>query len=587
MKAEGTQKRKSRFEWVLLTVTLLVALTGLASVAGATYTLPADRAVKWEGNVGVQGDIPTRATVYKTLSPSGGDDSSAIKAAIAACPVGQVVKLTAGTFSVSSSISIKSGITLRGAGMGSTIIKGTSGMSGAYVVGIKSSSYSLSTPRSISSGLSKGSTTIATTSAHGWVVGDVILIDQLNNAQDDPPVTSTGKAACTWCGRSSGTRSLGQMVKIVSVPSSTTATLEIPLYWKYDASLSPQGTKINGITKDAGVEDLTVNNLLSAGSSQGGSGGTIVLTGSSNSWLLRVEAIGSYQTMVRIYGSYRNTIRGSKFHGVAPMDGKQYGSGRGYAVWLNPYASANLIENNQLYDLTAVFLINGSVSGNVISYNYVSDLNGDPVNWNRGIIVFHGAHPMMNLIEGNYSDGRHVADNVWGSSSHNTFFRNRHTLTPGLTGGTWNFDIQKNQQYYNIIGNVIGISKNENYYEFQNSNITISSGQKSVYRFGYTSDGDSSASGNDPQAYYTTLRHGNWDGFNSTVSWNSSDDHVLPASLYLSGKPSWWGSVQWPAIGPDVSPMYPAAGVVGKGTPWDSDGLSRVVLSPPTKLNIM
>ena len=585
MNKERILKSPGKFEWMLLTVTLLVALTGFASVAGATYTLPADRAVKWEGNVGVLGDIPGRTTIYKTLSPSGGDDTSAIKAAITACPSGQVVKLTAGTFSVTSSISLKSGVTLRGSGMGTTILKGASGMTGAYVVGIKNSGYSLSTPMSISSGLSKGSTTIGTSSAHGWIAGDVILIDQLNNGQDDPPVSSTGKAACTWCGRASGTRSLGQMVKVVSVPSSTTATLEIPLYWKYDSTLAPQATKINGITKDAGVEDLTVNNLLSASSSQGSSGGTIVLTGSSNSWLLRVEAIGSYQTMVRIYGSYRNTIRGCKFHGVAPMDGKQYGSGRGYAVWLNPYASANLIENNQLYDLTAVFLINGSVSGNVISYNYISDLNGDPVNWNRGIIVFHGAHPMMNLVEGNYSDGRHVADNVWGSSSHNTFFRNRHTLTPGLTGGTWNVDIQKNQQYYSLIGNVIGIAGTENYFEFQNLNITISSGQKSIYRFGYTSDGDSSSAGNDPQAYYTSLRHGNWDGFNRSVSWNGNNDRVLPASLYLSAKPRWWGSMQWPAIGPDVSPMYPTAGVVGKGTPWDGKALLQ--LSPPTGLSIM
>lgn len=30
-------------------------------------------------------------------------------------------------------------------------------------------------------------------------------------------------------------------------------------------------------------------------------------------------------------------------------------------------------------------------------------------------------------------------------------------------------------------------------------------------------------------------------------------DHVLPNSLYLSSKPSWWGSVAWPPIGPDVT----------------------------------
>jgi len=28
--------------------------------------------------------------------------------------------------------------------------------------------------------------------------------------------------------------------------------------------------------------------------------------------------------------------------------------------------------------------------------------------------------------------------------------------------------------------------------------------------------------------------------------------HALPASFYLSSKPSWWGTMPWPAIGPDV-----------------------------------
>src|SRR3989442_13847604 len=28
---------------------------------------------------------------------------------------------------------------------------------------------------------------------------------------------------------------------------------------------------------------------------------------------------------------------------------------------------------------------------------------------------------------------------------------------------------------------------------------------------------------------------------------------VLPPSFYLSGKPSWWGTMPWPAIGPDVA----------------------------------
>jgi hypothetical protein len=39
------------------------------------------------------------------------------------------------------------------------------------------------------------------------------------------------------------------------------------------------------------------------------------------------------------------------------------------------------------------------------------------------------------------------------------------------------------------------------------------------------------------------------------VVWDAAiADHSIPASLYLSGKPSWWGSLAWPPFGPDLTP---------------------------------
>jgi hypothetical protein len=585
MKIKRIQEKRHSFLCALLSFMLMVTLAGFASVAGATYSIPADRSVNWAGHVGVLGDIPDRTTVYRTLSPSGSGDASAIQTAINNCPSGQVVKLNAGTFTVSSPITLKSGVTLRGAGLGATTIKGASGMSGAYVVGITNGGSASGTSISISGGFKKGSTSITTASAHGWSAGDIILIDQLNNKLDNPPVTNVGYrgVACTWCGRSSGTRSIGQLVRVVAVPSSTTATLEIPLSWNYDASRSPQGTKMNGLVKDAGVEDLTIDNSLSGTSAQSDNGGTIVLRGTSNCWLLRVEAIGSYMTMLRIHGAYRNTIRGCKFHEgtpALPIDGPQYNTSRAYGIWFNPYASANLLENNQLYHLGAGIMMNGAVSGNVVAYNYITTMYlYNNTNYNLYDVTFHGPHPVMNLFEGNYSEGRFVADNVFGSSSHNTFFRNRQFLSAGKNGAPWNYDIQYNASYYNIVGNVIGTLGHETTYEL--NNVTLS-GQKSIFRFGYTSDGDKDPSGNNSQCNATTLRHANWDSATNGVVWNSSADRVLPASLYLNGKPNWWGTLQWPAIGPDVSPMYPPIPGAGKGTPWDS----KAALSPPSNLKV-
>jgi len=587
MNSEKAGQPEAGFYRVLTAVALLAALAGLASVAHATYTLPADRSVTWLGNVGVSGDIPARTKIYRTLSASGLDDSKAIQGALDSCPPGQVVLLREGTFHVGSAVTVRSHTTLRGAGMGKTVIKGMPGMTGAYVAGIRGS-YATGPSLAISGGLSKGSSSISTSAPHGWSAGDIILIDQLNDPSGDPVVTSIGyDGTCTWCGRAGGTRSLGQMVEVVSVPSATSATLEIPLYWNYSSSLSPQATKYSDLTVNAGMEDFTVDNSLSGGANQDGDGGTLMLRGAANSWILRVEAIGSYKSMVKVHDAYRNTVRGGKYHeGVPalPSTGTQYGAGRAYGFFINPAASANLFENNELYHLVDMFMINGAVSGNVFGYNYATEPYAAASDWQLSVFDMHGGHPMMNLFEGNYSDARiSTSDNVWGSSSHNTFFRNRNTLTPGKTRAPWNNDLQKNATYYSFVGNVFGTLGVENVYDQEKVALI---GLKAIYRFGYTSDGDDGPSGNDPKVSATVLRHANWDSYHGRTVYHGSDDRVLPASLYLTGRPAWWGGrTAWPAVGPDLSPMYPTARGAGKGTPWGSS--STPTDSPPTAHKVL
>lgn len=566
------------FRQLITPLALLLALAGFTQAAHAAYTIPANRAITWTGNVGVKGDIPARSTVYTTLKPSGGDDAAAIKSAIANCPAGQVVQLSAGTFKVSSPIMVKSNVTLRGNGMGSTIIKGMTGMSGNTVAGI-GARPSVGGGIALTGGLSKGSTTITTATAHGWTPGTMILIDQLNNGSDDPPVTNVGNnGSCTWCGRASGTRSLGQTAKVVAVPSPTTATLEIPLYWSYDASLSPQAVKLGGMTTTAGIEKLTVDNSLSGSSAQKSSG-TLVLLGTSNCWVKDTEVIGAYEAILLVnYGSYRNTIRGNKLHEGFPTtagDGTaSFATSRAYGINAQMYSSANLFENNQIYHLSTGLITAGPFSGNVFAYNYITSLYLNALNFNPYAISFHGSHAFMNLIEGNYIDSRVASDFVWGTKSHNTFFRNKIALAPNRTGGAWDVDLQYQSRYYNVIGNVLGRST-ESLYTLEALNAATSA----IYRLGYNGDGDNSASGNDINVGNTVVRHGNWDTYSNAVTWNRTDDQVLPQSLYLSAKPVWWGGLQWPCIGPDVSPKYPSAPGAGKGTPW-SNGTVKVVSSP-------
>jgi hypothetical protein len=80
------------------TGTALLVCAGLVwGAAGVSaQILPADRTTLWNPGLNSVGGIPARTTIFKTLSPSGGEDSAAIQAALDACPAGQVVKLRLG-----------------------------------------------------------------------------------------------------------------------------------------------------------------------------------------------------------------------------------------------------------------------------------------------------------------------------------------------------------------------------------------------------------------------------------------------------------------------------------------------------------
>jgi len=58
----------------------------------------------------------------------------------------------------------------------------------------------------------------------------------------------------------------------------------------------------------------------------------------------------------------------------------------------------------------------------------------------------------------------------------------------------------------------------------------------------------------DAKVKATLLRHGNYDYYNKATQWDASiSNHTLPASLYYTSKPAYFGSLQWPPIGPDVA----------------------------------
>jgi hypothetical protein len=213
----------------------------------------------------------------------------------------------------------------------------------------------------------------------------------------------------------------------------------------------------------------------------------------------------------------------------------------------------NLIEDNIFYYLRHAVTIEWGGCGNVIAYNYAArffDESYPNTNWLMESIHTHGGHPYMNLFEGNICPNI-VFDNALGSSRHNTAFRN-HAERYGqgeaapIVVNLNAVEVQKNNLYENVIGNVLCRPGDTGTYE-------VLSREPGVWKIGCN---QSDCSAPDPRAKATLLRHGNYDYVTGTTNWDPAiAERNLPNSYYLTSKPSFFGALPWPMIGPDLNPM--------------------------------
>jgi hypothetical protein len=197
------------------------------------YILPAVRAYSWQPGVTYNGGIPVRNTIYTTLSPSGGDDTSALQTALTNCPAGSVVLLNSGIFNVSGGtpLFINKGITLRGAGAGVTIITKTDGAAPRtttvanyctdgtvfapnaacdntpvnysasdvplLIVGNNQYGNHTYTTNSLTVDAAQGATTLTLANTTGLAVNQFILIDELSGASYQTGYSTSGQV---WAG---------------------------------------------------------------------------------------------------------------------------------------------------------------------------------------------------------------------------------------------------------------------------------------------------------------------------------------------------------------------------------------------------
>ena len=537
--------------------------------------LNSSQAIDWS-NPGV-GSIPARPTNCASLTPSA--SLSQINSALASCPSGETVYLTAGTYSILGTINVPSNVTLRGAGANLTILNAV-GTGGGNVINLGAGSVRYA-PVQITGGATAGSSSITVSNASDISVGSYLAIAETNNSSY---VSSSGsEGTCSWCDggwTSSGSLARGQIVAVTSV-SGSTVTISPGLYTAY--THSPIAVQFNMAESYAGVESLQVyaNNT--------GYNSNFGMSACAYCWVKGVESNYTDGDHVEVYWGYHDEIRDSYFSNAFLHTPGTHDSDIQIAL----KTSASLVENNIIERTHQSVILEWGAAGNVISYNYtMGEFDSGSTNVVIGGIDFHGAHPQFNLLEGNVLTSIY-GDSVWGTSSQTTAFRNwvigtnrictptsgRGTVVCSGSNGHSGFqaaramDMSYLSTRNNFVGNVIGSSQMQSLIGYSSPLTQSASVEYPAPRsydavaygwsFGYgeaddTGTADTGCAGGVAPCHLagtsaTDILQGNFSNIGSSTTWVGNAVLSLPTSFYLSGKPSWWGSLPYPATGPDVS----------------------------------
>jgi hypothetical protein len=280
----------------------------------------------------------------------------------------------------------------------------------------------------------------------------------------------------------------------------------------------------------------------------------------NNCWVSGIRSLNSNRAHVHIQTSPRAVVRDSYFYGTLNAATQSYG--------VEGFTSSDMLaENNIFHKVEGPLKINADCPGCVLAYNFsINDYYSPSSTW---LQQSTGLHSLIDhvLVEGNSGSGLY-ADQFHGTHNFNTAFRNRWngfepnngTVTIGHTNPIMIFPYSR---YNNLIGNVLGSTARHSTYQVTPG----STGNQDVAVYVLGTGTVTCCTAGDLKVVSTLFRWGNYDTVTGSSQWNASEvplglsqfanalpfSQVLPASFYLSAKPSWFGSVPWPAIGPDVT----------------------------------
>ena len=560
----------------IMAVLVMVALGARLSCDAQPWApiLHAGQAIDWS-DAGV-GAIPARSTHCANLTPSA--TLAQINAALASCPGGETVYLGAGTYAVTGTVRVPSDVTLRGAGANRTILNAT-GTGGGDVVTLGSGSVAFK-PYRVTGGATAGSRAIEVSNASEIEIGMYLVITEINNPSY---VSSAGSGGnCNWCDgewTERGSLARGQIVAVSGI-NGKTITISPGLYSAY--ANTPIAVPFTMSASHAGVEDLQVyaNNT--------GYGANFGMAECAYCWIKGVESNFTDGDHVEVYWGFHDEIRDSYFSNAFLHSPGIHDSDIQIAL----KTSASLIENNIIERTHVAVVLEWGAAGNVASYNYTTgEFDSGAVNLDIGGIDFHGAHPQFNLLEGNVVT-EIAEDSVWGTSSHTTVFRNwvvgtnrvcipmsgRGAVDCSGKNGHYGFQAARaiEASYLgtanNYIGNIVGSAQMQSMKGYNYPLAQVGSIEYPARRnydavaygwsFGYGSTSDDGAGtgcgGGAPPCHHggtstSSFLHGNFNNIGGSIAWAPGITHELSASFYLIGKPAWWGSMPFPATGPDVN----------------------------------
>ena len=523
------------------------------------------------------GGIPTDRThlIDVTKAPynadrTGAQDASGpIQKAVEDAKAKDVVYLPEGKYRLEKGIRIsyKSNLTLRGAGMGKTLLMMFPG-AGPIDIGSCASGtdwcYGNRTKASITGSPKRGATELT--------VGDTKFLDAYANGgigqlvqlslKNDPALPVMPQGSFEYLRK--------QVVRIVA-KTATTVTVSPGLLFDLPETLAPLMRPAGRVVEFTGVEDLTLDGANIA--AQLG----IRMDAAYGCWIKNVAVLNITNYHVSLGDSLQCEIRHSHI-------AKRKGAGSNGAGILFGSCSCCLIEDNVLEEQFPHVEVNGTC-GSVFAYNLCHDsavFVGNSGMLGCSINTNHGPHSSFNLYEGNVAQ-RFQSDGYHGSASHDTAFRNWFNGTSDKTKEFWIcVNLNRFTRYYSIVGNVLGQKGFAWQYEVEPTGFGYD--KHYIYSLGYPNMGNGWANGKtaelskgkpwedwtkvkagaphpgaggyqelDLDVPATTILKGNYNYKDNGVAERESlGGAKLPDSLYLKKKPAWFGDLKWPAFGPDT-----------------------------------